>query len=326
MAGLKGAPTRRVASAIDILTQDCDSVVGGVLFKELPIKQIQPYHDHRFRLYKGQRLEDMVESIKEHGVLNPVIVLRLDAIHYEMLAGHNRCHAAGLAGLEKIPALVKENLTEQEALAYVIETNLMQRSFTDMLPSEQAAVLEIRYKALLSEHSRTAIKQEVCILENGDSSESLLETRNRTDAKVGDEYGLSHASVARLLRLNFLIASFRTLVDDGKLSLYAAVDLSYLIPEAQQWVWEAAKEFRYPLTMKNVAVFKRQKDTLTREVVYALIQSTLSEKKPAKHIRKVGVSKDLYDQFFKGKDETEVQSVIDMAVQAWFNTSLTKHK
>jgi ParB family chromosome partitioning protein len=153
------APTRRIASAIDLLEQDYNSVVGGVRFTELPLNQIQPFHDHRFRPYEGERLEDMVESVKAHGVLNPVIVQKLDADRYEMLAG-----------LKTIPALVKENLTEEEALAYVIETNLMQRSFTDMLPSEQAAVLAVRLDKLSSQGRRNDIIRELQLLESGDAS------------------------------------------------------------------------------------------------------------------------------------------------------------
>ena len=83
------APPRRIASAIDLLDQDYDSAAVGLQITELPLEQIQSFHDHRFHLYEGQRLEDMMESIKAHGVLTPVIVQRLDKDRYEMLSGHN---------------------------------------------------------------------------------------------------------------------------------------------------------------------------------------------------------------------------------------------
>lgn len=102
----------------------------------------------RFRPYEGARLEDMVESVKAHVVRNPVIVQKPDTERYEMLAGHNRLHAAEPVGLKPIPAPVRENLTGEEALAYVIKASLMQRSFSDMLPSEQAAVLAVRHEKL----------------------------------------------------------------------------------------------------------------------------------------------------------------------------------
>ena len=103
-------------------------------------------------------------------MLNPVIVLRLNESNYEMLSGHNRLHAAQLVGLTVIPALVKEGLTEDEALAYVIETNLIQRSFTDMKPSEQAAVLQLRFSKLTCQGRRNDILRELHILETGEDS------------------------------------------------------------------------------------------------------------------------------------------------------------
>lgn len=82
---------------------------------------------------------------KEHGILNPVIAQKIDG-GYEMLSGHNRMNAAKLAGLKEVPAIVKTDLSEEEAYVYVIETNLMQRSFSDLLISEKAAVLKARYE------------------------------------------------------------------------------------------------------------------------------------------------------------------------------------
>lgn len=80
----------------------------------IPVGRIAPFHDHRFKLYEGKRLDDMVDSIREHGVLTPVIVQKT-ADGYEILAGHNRQNAERIAGLTKVPAIVKENLTDEEA-------------------------------------------------------------------------------------------------------------------------------------------------------------------------------------------------------------------
>lgn len=327
MPGLKGIPSRRVASAIDLLTQECDSIVGGVRFTELPIKQIQPFHDHRFRPYTGERLNDMVESVKRFGVMNPVIVLRLDALHYEMLAGHNRLHAAELAGLETIPALIKENLTSAEALAYVIETNLMQRSFTDMLPSEQAAVLQLRMDKLSSQGRRNDILCELAFLETGKpealaglgSTSSQVGTRLRSNEQVGREYGLGHSSVARLIRLNYLTSDFQNQVDDGKLPISAAVDLSYLTLEAQRWVKQVSDELKCPITMRIAKILKGQKNGLTREVVYGIMKGIQDDNKPIRPSHTVRVSRSIYDQYFKTWSDDAIQDVIDKAVNAWFD-------
>lgn len=134
-------PKRKVFNdAVDLLT-------GGEPesgMQMLPIDAIEPFHEHPFKLYTGERLEDMVESIREHGILTPVIVQKTTK-GYEMLAGHNRQNAAKIAGFTEVPAIIKENLTEEEALVYVVETNVIQRSFSDLSVSERIAVLSTRY-------------------------------------------------------------------------------------------------------------------------------------------------------------------------------------
>lgn len=96
-------------------------------------KKIRTFLNHPFRLYDGERLDDLVESVKANGILIPTIVRKIEkdenGYEYEMLAGHNRQNAAIIADLEVIPCIVKENITDEEAWIYVIETNVMQRSF-----------------------------------------------------------------------------------------------------------------------------------------------------------------------------------------------------
>ena len=161
------APKRKVfQDALDLLAEDpvkdMPVPVNGIV--SIPVKEIHPFHDHPFRLYEGDRLEDMVQSIREHGVLNPVIV-RKAARGYEMLAGHNRTSAAKIAGLTEVPAIVKTDLSDEDAYVYVIETNLLQRSFAELLPSEKVAVLVARYEKISSQGKRNDIRQEIEALE-----------------------------------------------------------------------------------------------------------------------------------------------------------------
>ena len=114
------APKRKVfQDAVDFLGMPEEMAVpesnGQTM---IPVEKIVPFHNHPFRLYEGERLDDMVESIKEHGVLNPVIVHKV-AEGYEMLAGHNRWNAAKIAGIREIPAIVKEDLSKEEALSLI---------------------------------------------------------------------------------------------------------------------------------------------------------------------------------------------------------------
>ena len=169
----------------------------------IPVDKIVPFHNHPFRLYERERLEDMVESIREHGVLNPIIVQKaVDG--YEMLAGHNRWNVAKIVGIKEIPAIVKEGLTKEEAYIYMIETNLFQRSFTDLLPSEKAAVLAERYEKVMCQGKRYDILEEIARLNSIDASDTcghdVHKSKNRDS--IGEDYGMTGRNIARYMRLN----------------------------------------------------------------------------------------------------------------------------
>lgn len=99
--------------------------------QQIPCEQLKPYRNHKFELYTGERLDDMVASIKENGVLSPIIV-QPDGDGYEILIGHNRWNASKIAGLPSVPAIIKTGLSEDEAEMYVIESNVMQRGFENL--------------------------------------------------------------------------------------------------------------------------------------------------------------------------------------------------
>ncbi len=238
-------PKRKIfTDAIDLIGGGDTAAASTVNAVEmLDIDAIRPFRDHPFHLYEGERLDDMVESIKEHGILNPIIVRKMH-FGYEMLSGHNRQNAGKLAGLKEIPAIVKENLPDAEAYVYVIETNLMQRSFTDLAITEKAAVLAERYDKVLYQRKKDEIISEIKALENGfepdtekgGHSDHLSKNRDN----IGQEYGLSGSSVARLLRVNQLIPELKDLVDKGELQLMAAVQLSFMPEAAQKLAMEAS--------------------------------------------------------------------------------------
>ena len=172
------SPKRKIFDAVDMMTADVPKAETGNGLQSLPVDKIKPFHDHPFHLYQGDRLDDMVESIREHGVLNSVIV-RKKGNDYEMLSDHNRQNAAKLAGLTEIPAIVKEGLLDEEAYVYVIETNVIQRSFTDLAPDEKAAVLSARYEKVISQGRRNDILQE--IEEIGTCGHDVHKSRSRDD-------------------------------------------------------------------------------------------------------------------------------------------------
>lgn len=210
------APKRKVfQDAVDLLTGGELTVAFGTNIQMLPIACIQPFRSHPFRLYTGERLNDMVENIREHGILVPVIVQKT-AEGYEMLSGHNRMNAAKLAGMEEIPAIVKEGLTEQEAYVYVIETNLIQRSFSELSISEKAAVLAERYDKVMSQGKRNDIIRELEEMTGEAATCGHDDHKSKSRDSLGEEYGLSGSTVARMLRVNQLIPEMKDKLDTGK--------------------------------------------------------------------------------------------------------------
>lgn len=197
--------------------------------KNIPISSLIPYHDHKFQLYTGERLEDMVESIKKNGILIPIIVQPCED-NYEILSGHNRTNAAKLAGCETVPAVIKEHLSDDEAEMYMIETNLRQRGFDDLKISEQAAVLAMRHSKMFTEEKSRAINEELERLDGNEHSKSKLDI-------TGEEYGMKKDSVARLLRVDKLVPELKPWVDSKQLAVRAAVELSYIPEEGQKLLY-----------------------------------------------------------------------------------------
>lgn len=210
------AGKRKIFDAVDLLTEDTSAQTTEVKaengVEQIKIDDIQAFHDHPFRLYEGERLQDMVENIREHGALNPVIVRKLGK-GYEMLSGHNRANAAKLSGLTEVPAIVKAVLPDEEAYVYVIETNLMQRSFNDLMPSEKAAVMAAHYDKVCCKGKRNDIIRELKILNGEEPDDTCCHNGNKLKSLdvIASEYGFSSRNAARYLRLNYLIQPFKNL-------------------------------------------------------------------------------------------------------------------
>lgn len=173
--------------------------LNDTMVKPVPVDMLIPYHNHKFQLYSGERLDDMVESIRTNGVLTPIVVQPAENGMYEILIGHNRWNASKIAGKPTVPAIIKSGLSEDEAMMYVVESNLMQRGFDNLLISEQAAVISMRHDKMFSEKKRKDIINELSML-SGENTDTPAEKKPwDTTKKVGEEYSMSRNSVARLI-------------------------------------------------------------------------------------------------------------------------------
>lgn len=311
---MKANNKRKVfGDAVDLLMDDIEERAVPKGLELLAVKSIKPFHDHPFHLYEGERLEDMIASIKEHGVLNPVIVQKTED-GYEMLSGHNRLNAAKLAGLKEVPAIVKTGLSEEEAYVYVIETNLMQRSFSDLLISEKATVLKARYEKESCQGRRNDIIEEIARMEGKELPATCGHGDQRLNTRdmIGKEYELSGSSVGRLLKLNDLIKPFKDMVDRGALYTKVALQMAFLPEEEQNMVYEAIKGKGTKITLEAVMKLRSHSGALTDAMVKRYLSAEPVKKKCYK------VPGRIVEKYFEGMDPNMVDSIVEQALEAWF--------
>ena len=219
-----------------------------------------------------------------------------------------------LAGIDKIPAIVKENLSDEDAIVYVIETNMIQRSFSELLPSEKAAVLAVRYEKISSQGKRNDILQEIAALngQEGTCGHDVHKSRSRDE--LGNEYGMTGRNIARYMRVDKLIPEFKEELDNGALSLVAAVDLSYLSEKEQKAVAAAASEDKVKLNPKNAAAIRAESGNIT--------QKSIREIAAARHKKKETVNIKLptavYQKYFADRETAEAADIVERALEAWF--------
>jgi len=280
--------------------------------KQIPVDMLVPYHKHNFTLYEGERLDDMIESIKANGVMIPIIVQPLND-KYEILIGHNRWNASKLAGNDFVPAIIKENLTEEEAEIYVIESNLIQRGFSELKLSEQAQVLALRYESLFSQGKRTDIINELMKLEGRQPPPT--EKHNSREI-VGEEYGLSRNTVARLLRINKLHEGIKTWVNDGKISVRAAVELSYMDGKTQEEL------YRINTDSETGTMSRKISEKMARKLRNAADKNTvvriLSGEEKTSDTKAVRINSEVYDRYFRGMNTKEIATVVEQALESYF--------
>ncbi len=287
--------------------------------QQIPCDQLHPYHNHKFEMYTGERLEDMIESIRENGVLSPIIVQPIDN-GYEILIGHNRWNASKLAGLPTVPTIVKTGLSNDEAEMYVIESNVIQRNFDDLRISEQAAVIALRHSKMFSQGKRNDILRELAMLENSETDISTLtplESKLDSGKAVGAEYGLSKGSVIRLIRIDKLIDELKAFVDSGDVSIRAGVELSFLSAEAQAEIAEQSKDFK--IDMKKAKSLREAADgegNINRDTIIRIITGVVEIKPKPKSVK---ISNDTYRKYFGGETKSkEISETIEKALQFYF--------
>lgn len=257
----------------------------GIL--ELRVEVLQPYHNHMFGLYEGTRLDEMLASVRENGILVPILVREYGGV-YEILAGHNRVNAARMAGLDTVPAKVLCDISEEKADLIVTESNLCQRSFADLKHSERAFALKARHDALRNQGKRNDLIEEVEKLldDRGGDSEPSDKQNNRSDFKVAEEFGLSPATISRYVKLAGIDRDLLDLVDSGNIPFLAGVYLADIDADHQAAVARYVLSDGVKVTMKNADAL-RAAAKLDEERIFEILTGVLTVKKKAEPAAKI---------------------------------------
>ena len=218
-------------------------VVNEESAMEIEISKIHPFKNHPFKVLDDEKMQDLVESVKINGVLTPVLLRMDENEDYEMVSGHRRMHAAQLAGLTTIPAIVRE-LSDDDAIVTMVDANIQRE---ELLPSEKA----FAYKMKLDAMKRQGIRTDLTCVQNehksGKKSRELL----------GEQVGISSVQVTRYIRLTELIPELLDLVDNKKLQFTVAVNISYIDKEVQEWIYEYISDTGF-IKPKQIATLRNQ--------------------------------------------------------------------
>ena len=235
--------------------------------KQIPLTEIDDFQEHPFQVRLDEDMDQLVESVKSRGVITPITLRQKEDGRYEIVSGHRRRKACELAGLNTVPAEIKE-LTRDEAIILMVESNL-QRSV--IMPSEKAFAYKMRLEAMKRQGQRTDL-----------TSPPLGEKLSGKDAlsatQVGKAAGDSHEQVRRYIRLTELQPSLLEQVDDGKIAMRPAVELSYLKAEEQEELAEAME--MADATPSHAQAIKMRKFSQDGKLTPEVIESIMSEEKP----------------------------------------------
>lgn len=207
------------------------------------LSELHPFKDHPFRVLDDDRMMETVESVKEYGVLVPIIARPMADGGYEIVSGHRRKRACELAGMNEIPAIVRD-LDDDEAVIIMVDSNLQREN---ILPSERAKAYQMKLEAIKHQGERRDL-----------TSDQVGQKLRVAVERVAENAGESKSQVQRFIRLNNLEPPLIDKVDAGKLAFTPAVELSYLKPEEQQWLDTALENTQQTPSLSQAQRMKRE--------------------------------------------------------------------
>ena len=275
-------------------------VVNEEAAMEIEINKIHAFKNHPFKVLDDEKMQDLIESVKLSGVLTPVLLRVDNNDEYEMISGHRRLHAAKMAGLTTIPAIVRE-LSDDDAVIAMVDANIQRE---ELLPSEKAFAYRMKLEAMKRQGSRT------------DLTLSQNETKSRSDEVLSKQVGESRAQVQRYIRLTELIPELLDLVDSKKLKFTVAVDISYIDKEIQKWIYEYIKDTGFIKPQQITALRNQLNEGSVNQVGMLTIFNKCMMVKPAS--RSITFSEKKLTKYFpESYSADDMERVIESLLEKW---------
>lgn len=262
---------------------------------EVELSELHDFTGHPFRVVEDERMQEMVESVRKHGVLVPGIVRHRKDGEYEIISGHRRKMACELAGLETMPVIVKE-YPDDQAVITMVDSNIQRE---DILPSEKARAYRMKYEAMKHPGTRT-----------GGLSLDLL----------GEAAGESSKTVQRYLWLSRLTDDMMDLLDRKRVTILCGIDISFLNEEEQDWVYEAITIDRMTVNQEKTKKLKdcSGRGQLSRDLVRLILSAQKS--KPRKYVMR----SEVMEEFFGENDSVDViEEVVEALLRGWKKGNFT---
>lgn len=277
-------------------------VVNEESAMDIEIAKIHSFKSHPFKVLDDERMQELVESVKEHGILTPVLLRPCGVDEYEMISGHRRMHAAQLAGLTTVPSIIRE-MDDDAAIVFMVDSNIQRE---ELLPSEKAFAFKMKMDAMRRQGARNDLK----------STSNQNDWRLETADIISEQVGTSKAQVRRYIRLTELIPELLDLVDQKRLQFTVAVDISYIDKEIQRWLYEYIRD-NGSVRANQIAALRSEigQGVMTQSKMILILNENLPGKKPGS---KITLSeKKLREYFPSGYTTSEMRSVILELLDNW---------
>ena len=278
-------------------------VVNEESAMEIEINKIHAFKNHPFKVLDDEKMQDLIESVKLSGVLTPVL-LRVDSNdEYEMISGHRRLHAAKMAGLTTIPAIVRE-LSDDDAVIAMVDANIQRE---ELLPSEKAFAYKMKLDAMKRQAGRPKNN-------SGQNDQNLMGTVSRD--VLAKQVGESFKQVQRYIRLTELIPELLDMVDNKKLTFTVGVDISYIDKEIQKWIYEYIKDTGFIKPQQITALRNQLNEGSVNQVGMLTIFNKCMMVKPAS--RSITFSEKKLTKYFpESYSADDMERVIESLLEKW---------